>query len=375
MDAAGTAPRVGVDLDDLAEIVTGPGPCLTVYLNTDGSVENAAHRSQQRWHALQARLRAEGAPAAALAHVEPLVPEAHLHGAVLAVIADAHGLRLVEHLGEPLPDDRGTWSRVPDVIPLARWRQDQPSYVVVLADRGGADLIAERVGRRPIEREAGDGDPEHKSAPGGWSQPRYQQRAEDDWAHQAADVSREVTRLCDHVDARLVVLGGDVRAVHLILEGLPREVAARTHLIEHGRAVDGSEAEREEEIQRLVRTAVAEDTVAILDKYREELGQRDRAAAGVAGTVEALNRAAVDVLLVADAADDGRRLWVGAEPIPIGLAEGTDVISGEPTAPALVTGALVRGALGTSASVRVVPSAGPLEEGVGAVLRWAEPAG
>src|SRR3546814_16361164 len=90
-------------------------------------------------------------------------------------MVDAERVLLTEHLDEPLPRDRGSWSRVPDLVPLIRWRQAQVPYVVALADRGGADLIADRPGASAIERTSGDGEPERKVNPGGWSQPRYQQ--------------------------------------------------------------------------------------------------------------------------------------------------------------------------------------------------------
>src|SRR5690606_38527690 len=119
---------------------------------------------------------------------------------------------------------------------------------------------------------------------GGWSQRRFQQRAEEDWAATAREVAAEVERLFDEVDARVVVLGGDDRAVGLIRDDLPARVVERTQVIEHGRADDGSEEAREADVRRLVATAVAQDTVALLERFREEIGQNDEAVAGAAAT-------------------------------------------------------------------------------------------
>lgn len=52
---------------------------------------------------------------------------------------------------------------------------------------------------------------------------------------------------------------------------------AHRYGVDQRRAADGGAAERDEEVRRLVATAVAEDTVAVLDTLREELGQHDRA--------------------------------------------------------------------------------------------------
>src|SRR3990170_3340909 len=156
MKASGTVPHTAVDLDDLGAVLDGEGPFLSAYLSTDGAVDNAAMRSEQRWKALRRRLVDEGAPDAALTLVDPLVAGAHLSGASLAVITDGSRLLLAEHLDEPLDEDRGSWSRLPDLVPLIRWRQRQIPYVVALADRGGADLIADRPGRSNVERTTGE---------------------------------------------------------------------------------------------------------------------------------------------------------------------------------------------------------------------------
>jgi hypothetical protein len=146
-------------------------------------------------------------------------------------------------------------------------------------------------------------------------------------------------------------------------------VADSTRVIEHGRANDGSEEERREEIHRLVATAVAEDSVAVLEKYKEERGQHDRAAEGAAATVDALNRAAVDLLLVSDVPD--RTAWVTDQPVPIGLDRGVaELGTDQPPSEVPLVDALVRGAWATGAKVRIVPKAGPVKDGIGALLRW-----
>jgi hypothetical protein len=371
MESSGAVPRNPVDLDDLGVVCAGAGPFLNVYLVTDGKLENAALRTEQRWKTLRRRLADEGAPETALALVDPLVRDAHLEGATLAVFGDAARTLLVDHLGEPLNDDRGSWGPLPDLAPLIRWRQSQVPYVLALADRGGADLIADRPGGAGIERVAGDAEPERKVSPGGWSQRRYQQRAENDWERTAGDVATQVAKLSEQVDARVIVLGGDVRATHMIRDDLPARLTERTHLIDPGRAADGSEEARDREVRRLLATAVSEDTVALLQRFKEERGQHDRAVEGAAATVDALNQAAVDVLFVHDDGEEDRPVWVGPQPVPISLDRDAGVLTdGSPPTKARLTDALVRAAIGTGASVRIIPGAGPVTDGIGALLRW-----
>lgn len=373
MEASGTVPRGGIEAPDLGAVMAGEGPFLTVYLATEGAVENAVQRSEQRWKALRRELADQSAPESALAAIDPLVGDAHTSGAGLLAIADASEVLLVEHLVEAPAEDHGSWSRLPVVVPLLAVRQAQVPYVLVLADRGGADLLADRPGREPVTRTVGEGEPDSKTSPGGWSQRRFQERAENDWANTAGDVAERATRLAKAVDARVVIIGGDVRASHMIRDDLPGELAAISHLIEHGRAADGSDDEREREVERLVATAVAEDTVAFLQKFREECGQQDRAVQGADATVNALNRAAVDVLLVAEGPSSDRTASVGPDPVPVALDGGGDIAgTRESTTEASLPDALVRAAIGTGASIRIVPS-GPVPEGIGALLRWANP--
>ena len=341
MKSADTVPRGGVDLSDLKALVDG-GPFLTVYLPTESTVENAAHKSQAHWKSLRRELADSGAPEAALDLVDPLVAEAHLHGQTLAVVADEQQVHIQEHLSEEL-QPRGSWAPVADIVPIIKARQERIPYVTVWADHGGADIAAHLPSGRVIEKTTGDGEPMQKVAPGGWSQQRYQQRVENDWSSNATDAANEVRKLAEKVGARITIVGGDVKAINMIAEQLPRELPVA--LIDHGRANDGSAQTRDNEVRTMVRTAVAEDTVAILEKFKEEKGQNDLAVEGRNATADALTRAAVELLLVPD---------------------DRDLFGGDST----VVDALVRDAIATGASVRIIPTAGPVNGEVGAILRF-----
>ena len=372
METSGVTPRGAVSAPELAEVVGGDGPFATVYLTTEPEVDNAAQRAEQRWKTLRAELVADGADEAALAAVDPLVGDAHLRGPCLAVVATARGVLHVEHLPRPLPRDVGRWAALPSVVPLLEWRQNAPAHVVVLADRKGADLLAVRRHAPDLTREAGGSDdPLAKSAPGGWSQRRYQQRAENTWEQNAQDVAREVADLVERVDARLVVAAGDERALQLLREALPRDVLDRLETVSGGRSPDGSADAIAAEVDRLVDSTVAADTVALLQKLREELGQADRAVDGPARTLEVLARAQVEVLLVHDDLDDDRRAWFGPEPLQVGMTrEAVQAMGVDQPGQARLADVAVRAALGTGAGVRVVPDPGLPTDGLGAILRW-----
>lgn len=60
------------------------------------------------------------------------------------------------------------------------------------------------------------------------------------WRRNAKDVADAVSRLVLQVDAKLVALTGDVRAVQLLQAVLPKEVSALVQVLDGSRSVDGS---------------------------------------------------------------------------------------------------------------------------------------
>ena len=261
-------------------------------------------------------------PETILAEIDPLVGRAHLHGSCLAVIANDDGVQWVEHGDCALDADKTRWGPLAHLVPLVAWRQRQLPYVLVTADRTGADLAGVSPGRQEIHEQAGGAtDPIRKSAPGGWSQRRYQQRAENNWEHNAHDVARQVVDLVHKTEARVVLIGGDVRAIQLTRDALPGEVRELLVEVRATRATDGSEGHTSESIARELETLTGHDTTEILRKFAEELGQNDRAVDGVDETMGALQRAQVDALLLMESALPDRTAWYGAEPVQVATKE------------------------------------------------------
>lgn len=127
---------------DVARLFDAPGPFLSIYLATEGDVENAAFRIAARWRILRGRLLDAGVPEAILEAVDPLVEGSHTAGATLAVIAAADGVVYAGSLPHPPPQDwvvrQGT---LPYVIPLlvrddpgddrSAWFGEEPGQVAL----------------------------------------------------------------------------------------------------------------------------------------------------------------------------------------------------------------------------------------------------
>jgi peptide subunit release factor 1 (eRF1) len=372
MELHGTKLPGVVRSDQLARLTQLAGPVLSIYLDLERNVENAAYRDDTRWRTLRRTLTDNGVPESILSAIDPLIPDAHLGGACVAIIANAHGVQWVEHGPQRLSRDRWSWEPIAHIVPIIEWRQRAIPYVMVTTDRTGADLLGVSPGQDDVHEQVdGETEPIRKVAPGGWSQRRFQQRAENNWEQNANDVAREVMHLVERTNARAVLAGGDVRAMQLLRDALPSEHRQMLIEIAATRAADGSGAHATASIEQALETIIGHDSAEVLRKYAEEAGQNDRAAEGIDETVGALQRAQVDALLLMESAVPPRTAWFGPEPTQIATKQNSlETFAVENPTEAPIVDVLVRAALGTDAGVRVVPFSSVLAEGVGALLRW-----
>jgi Bacterial archaeo-eukaryotic release factor family 2 len=372
METSEAVPIGAVRAPDLAGVASRPGPFATAYLSTEPNVERAAHRSEQAWKSLRRQLLDEGAPSSAVEAIDPWVAEAHLHGRSLAVVASREGTVHLEHGPAPVPTDVATWAPLPSLSRILAWRQAEPPYVTVRIDRRGADIAGIRREAPPVEVEAeGKDEPIRKASPGGWSQRRYQQRAENTWEQNAKNVAESLTSVVDRVGARLVVAAGDVRALQLLKDELPERIVEMLEVVDGGRADDGSDDAFDEAVEAAVERLARSDRERILDAFQRELGQQDKAADGVVRTLRALSMSQVEVLLVSEDAEDDRTAWFGPDATQVAPdAETLRSLGVEPLGEGRLVDVAIRAALGTAASVLVLPPGQGPREGLGAILRW-----
>lgn len=378
MESRGTAPALAIGSDEMPELaglLDREGPFVSVFLTTE-PIEQASQQSMARWRNVRRDLEEQGAPSTALDAIESLVPEAHRSGSTLAVVADESGVLVTNSALGAIDSDVGRFDSLPWFGPFLTWRQSSPNHAVVLVDRVGADIVLFLSNEEGGDALMSVGDTRsddpllRKSKPGGWSQRRFQQRAENSWDANMKAVAERLGKVAQLVDLRLVVVAGDVRAVGMLKDHLPAQLSDRLCEIEGQRAVDGNVDELIDDVMKMVSSGVASDTAALLEKFREERGQADRATDGVDATLRALSEARVDVLLVHDDPADTREAWYSVDPAlaasdPTALTtQGVD----QPRKGRLVD-VLISTAFRTGAKVRVVPST-VATEGAGAILRY-----
>jgi Bacterial archaeo-eukaryotic release factor family 2 len=352
---------------EIARVFQADGPFTSVYMDTEGDVEQAAELVALRWKNLRGSMLAAGVPEATVAAIDPLVEGSHMAGATLAVIAAVDRPLYAANLPDPPP--RETLLRhgaLPDVLPLLAAAQAAVPHVAVLTDRTGADMAARGVADEEARAERVEGrvTPHlHKPQAGGWSQPRFHHRAEAIWESNASEVADALARLVDQVRPRFVAAAGDVRALQLLREQAPKRVRELLTVVggEHG-SLEAVFAEAD----KLVAATVEADGRAVLERFAEELGQAAAggeagglAVQGAAATLDALGRGQVATLLLTGLfLDDQRTAWFG--PAPTDVAADRDALAGLGV-PGPVEGRLVdvavRAALGTGAEVRVLDPA------------------
>jgi hypothetical protein len=330
-------------------------------------------RSRRAVESLFRRGASEQATAAIVARIAAAPPTP----AILAAFAATDGTVLYEQVlaDAELPDEAGCQSP-PPVTGLLAWEQNRPPYLLVVTDRTGADITATAGAGQPEQTwtVAGpDDEIERKHGPGGWSQPSYQRRVEDSWRHNAARVAEEVALGAESVDAQVLVLSGDVRAVQLLSERLPNDHALIVRHITGSRAPDGSQATRGRLVEQALRDAAMTQTTRLLEALHENRRPGGLAVEGVDDTLDALARGRVATLLVQPSSADSRMAWFGAGPTDIYPDPDTAAQSGTPVRSGRLIDVAVRSALLSRAHVRVIAQGTPAEPvgGIGALCRYA----
>ena len=358
---------------DLRSLLERPGPFISLYMNTEAATEDGPGELQLRWRALRERALEKRADEASLKLLDDFVPGAHRKAAGLCAFVEGSSLVLRRHLSRPIPDEI-TVGALPHLVPLLDWQQDNPRYAVVTSDRQGADIHVV-FGDQVEETETVEGvdGPIQKVQPGGWSQRRFQARAEDTWDQNAKRVAAELARVVSAEDVEFVVVTGDVRALQFLKDNV--EAAVAPLLIDLEGTPEVGIDDIRAELEKVAAAHVARRTEALLQRFQEERGQQDLAVEGVQPTFDALRKAQVETLMVSPRRLQGTA-WFSASDLTQASTKkaGLTEIGIDDATESGVTDVLVRCAFGTGARVWVVPELSDElapAEGVGGLLRYA----
>jgi hypothetical protein len=335
---------------DLRRLVDARGPFLTITIPTPSGLDDAAHRFEVRWKNARREAQALHWDEHDLAELDAIVAALpHDGGAGLVILRASDGTTHLEFLDEPLREHVGS-SDIPRLATIIDARQRAIAHIVVEVDRSGADIHGFDGGQiLSTEQVEGDTEHIHRGHPGGWSQRRFQQRAENTWERNADDVAEAIVELDGRIGASLVFIAGDVRARHLVRDSLPERVRDRTTLIEAG-----SPEGIADDVVRQLSDHVARQIRDLAEQVRSRLGTGS-ASTDIDDVMTSLDAGRVDHLLVNDDGSDDVVTTVDAAGFPAG---------------ARVVDAAIGAALRSDADITVVPNLALLDGPVAALYRW-----
>jgi peptide subunit release factor 1 (eRF1) len=261
---------------------------------------------------------------------------------------------------------------VPHLYPLAKLNDQYPRYAAVLLDTNSARLFVFGLGTAEKTQQVAN-TKTRKTSMGGWSQSRYQRRAENFHLQHMKEVVGELDRLVREEQLTRIVVACDQVAKPIFMEQLPRHLADKLVDVmaldirapEHQVLSETLEALRQADAQ-----TDAEHVEAMLGAWRA-------GGLGVVGpedTLKALSMRQVEELLITASPDLLRRV----KTLPEGTAPGPVEVDTSAPRPRMdadrlkLADELVTKAQQNSARIRFIEDPTLLDDvgGVGALLRF-----
>ncbi|WP_432072992.1 hypothetical protein [Streptomyces wuyuanensis] len=351
------------------------GPFASVYVDTsrDAAVEDPDAAVRLRWRHLRDALVSEGADRDTITAVAGTVGnDRDVPGTHGQAVFAAHGhLALLDELPAPPARDTAHFGTLPDAMPLIVQHAPGIPYLAVHVHYGGRHST-DATGTVRIEAEVGTW-PLTKVTPG--------HRLDEeipvaDWTRAAGEVGRELEGHARRIGVETVVVAGDVWARGILVHRLPASLRGQVTTVEGAGESEPGRALLEQRLDSLFQGRMAAHDRALLDAFLAERAREGASAEGLGPAASALQRGRVKALFLNDHPESPFRLWAGPEPGQLALTE-TELRSygvrdvREERADA----ALARALVGTRAELVVVPERElRLHEGVGVLLRYADPA-
>ncbi len=261
-------------------------------------------------------------------------------------------------------------SSVPHLYPLARVIENYPRYAAVMLDTNKARIFV--FGGESEREEKVVGEKTRRSSQGGWSQARYQRRADNFHLLHIKEVVDTLARIVRDEEIQHVVVAGAEVAMPILREQLPKDLAEK--IVEIGPHED---SETGTFLERTLAALREKDAETDAEKVRELLDAWKSGGLGVAGpeaTLSALQLGQVDELIITASPDVLKKV----QKLPDDAAPGdVQVVTSNPAAAGdedqlKLSDELITRAQQTAARIRFIEDASLLADvgGVGALLRF-----
>ena len=292
-------------------------------------------------------------------------------GQALAIFASS-GSDLFESIAleAPIGEHSLFISSVPHLYPLARLIENYPRYAAVILDTNKARIFV--FGAAAEREEKIVGEKTRRTSKGGWSQARYQCRADNFHMHHIKEVVDTLDKIVREEEIQHVVVAGADVAMPILREHLPKELADKIVEIDpHEDGEDGSF------VARTVAALREKDAETDVEKVQELMDAWRSGGLGIAGpeaTLSAFQLGQVDELIITGSPETLKSV----QALPEDAAPGdVQVSTSNPTgstdeARLKLSDELVTRAQQTAARIRFIEDAALLADvgGVGALLRF-----
>jgi hypothetical protein len=363
--------------DRFRRLIDAQGPFISIYLDDSHDTADAANQLDARLRDIRKNLEDAAIDAGVIEVIDAGVRATHppvgRSGRGLVASATTGEILLDQHLGVPPVTTLIRVSELPYIVPVVEHGVPRTSSLMVAVDSTGAD-ISLHDGGAATETVEGSGYPvhkAHKADTAGYGGP--QGRVQEAVRKNIREVADRITHLVDETGADVVFVTGEATARAELLAELPERVAAKAVQLQGGgrtAGTDPDEVDREvaEEFARR-RQAVIADAAG---RYAAGHGT-GLAVDGLADVTAALRDGAVDTLIIGDlgtatvVADHDQLLLSGPD------AATVSDLGGSPDRVLPADEALPLLAVSTGAALVPAGAGLTLSDGVGAVLRYADP--
>jgi peptide subunit release factor 1 (eRF1) len=259
---------------------------------------------------------------------------------------------------------------VPHLYPLARLVESSPRYAAVVLDTNRARILV--FGDTGEREETIVGEKTRRTSKGGWSQARYQRRAENVHLHHVKEVVDVLDKVVSEEDiAHVVIAGADV-AMPILRAQLPKHLADK--IVEIGSHEGGESNGFVEKAMAALRAKDAESDVEKVEALFDAWRSGGLGVTGPEATLSALRLGQVDDLIITGSPETLKPV----QSMPEDAAPGTvQVDSSNPIGPIdqdrlKLSDELVTRAQQTGAHITFIEDVSLLAEvgGVGALLRF-----
>lgn len=366
-------------VEALAALEPSPFPVISLYLSLTSHQNGREDYRQFLRRVFRERAKAlpEQSPERESFDADVARIEAHLEngdartGQSLAIFASS-GSDLFEviPIDAPLAEHALFVSSVPHLYPLARVVENYPRYAAVMLDTNKARIFV--FGGETEREKTIVGEKTRRTSKGGWSQARYQRRADNFHLHHIKEVVDTLDRIVRDEGIQHVVVAGTEVAMPILREQLPKDLADK--IVEIGSHEDGESGSFLDRTMAALREKDAETDV---EKVQELLDAWKSGGLGVAGpeaTLSAFQLGQVDELIITGSPDTLKPV----QKLPEDAAPGdVQVVTSNPGEGAdqrqvKLSDELITRAQQTAARIRFIEDASLLADvgGVGALLRF-----